>query len=87
MCRYTARFQEVRMPTIFISYRREDSAYITGRIYESIAARFGKDHVFMDLASLRGGDDYLAGSNLCFVDNCAGRHRPAMADSDATATA
>jgi ABC-type phosphate transport system substrate-binding protein len=48
------------MPTIFISYRREDSAYITGRIYESIAARFGKDHVFMDLASLRGGDDYPA---------------------------
>jgi ABC-type phosphate transport system substrate-binding protein len=48
------------MPTIFISYRREDSAYITGRIYESIAARFGKDHVFIDVASLRGGDDYRA---------------------------
>src|SRR5262245_66581310 len=48
------------MPTIFISYRREDSAYITGRIYESIAARFGKDHVFIDIASLRGGDDYRA---------------------------
>jgi ABC-type phosphate transport system substrate-binding protein len=48
------------MPTIFISYRREDSAYITGRIYESVAARFGKDHVFIDVASLRGGDDYRA---------------------------
>jgi ABC-type phosphate transport system substrate-binding protein len=48
------------MPTIFISYRREDSAYITGRIYESIAARFGKDHVFIDVTSLRGGDDYPA---------------------------
>jgi len=47
-------------PTIFISYRREDSAYITGRIYESIAARFGKDHVFIDVSSLRGGDDYPA---------------------------
>jgi phosphate transport system substrate-binding protein len=48
------------MATIFISYRREDSAYITGRIYESIAARFGKEHVFIDVASLRGGDDYRA---------------------------
>jgi ABC-type phosphate transport system substrate-binding protein len=48
------------MPSIFISYRREDSAYITGRIYESIAARFGKDHVFIDVTSLRGGDDYRA---------------------------
>jgi ABC-type phosphate transport system substrate-binding protein len=48
------------MPSIFISYRREDSAYITGRIYESIAARFGKEHVFIDVASLRGGDDYRA---------------------------
>src|SRR5689334_12351784 len=54
----TAR--EAMMPSIFISYRREDSAYITGRIYESIAARFGKEHVFIDVASLRGGDDYRA---------------------------
>ena len=46
------------MASIFISYRREDSAYITGRIYESIAARFGKEHVFIDVASLKGGDDY-----------------------------
>src|SRR5215813_11653008 len=51
---------ESAMATIFISYRHEDSAYITGRIYESIAARFGKEHVFIDVASLRGGDDYRA---------------------------
>jgi ABC-type phosphate transport system substrate-binding protein len=48
------------MPSIFISYRREDSAYITGRIYESVAARFGKDHVFIDVTALKGGDDYRA---------------------------
>jgi ABC-type phosphate transport system substrate-binding protein len=48
------------MPTIFISYRRDDSAYITGRIYESIAARFGKDNVLIDVTSVRGGDDYPA---------------------------
>ena len=48
------------MPTIFISYRREDSAYITGRIYESVAARFGKENVSIDVNSLRGGDDYRA---------------------------
>src|SRR5215467_13973563 len=48
------------MPTIFISYRREDSAYITGRIYESIAARFGKSNVLIDVTSVRGGDDYPA---------------------------
>src|SRR5215813_8266740 len=49
---------ESAMATIFISYRHEDSAYITGRIYESIAARFGKEHVFIDVTSLKGGDDY-----------------------------
>src|SRR4029077_1275402 len=78
--RRQAYHAEAVMPSIFISYRREDSAYITGRIYESVAARFGKDHVFVDVASLRGGDDFRAvtgaGSHL---DDCAGRDWSALA--------
>ena len=37
------------MPGIFISYRREDSAGYTGRIYDRLSARFGKDQIFMDI--------------------------------------
>jgi TIR domain-containing protein len=36
-------------PKVFISYRREDSAGHAGRLFDAIAARFGDDHVFMDV--------------------------------------
>src|SRR6267143_3578185 len=37
---------------IAISYRREDTAPITGRIYDRLEAVFGRDRVFMDLDSI-----------------------------------
>jgi hypothetical protein len=43
---------------IAISYRREDSAPITGRIYDRLEAIFGRDRVFMDLDSIPFGVDF-----------------------------
>lgn len=45
-------------PTVFISYRREDSAGHAGRLYDALAARFGEDSVFMDVA-LGPGIDFV----------------------------
>ena len=45
---------------IAISYRREDSAPITGRIYDRLQAVFGRDRVFMDLDSIPLGVDFRA---------------------------
>jgi hypothetical protein len=45
---------------IFLSYRRGDSAGITGRIYDRLAARYGKDAVFRDLDSIPLGADFMA---------------------------
>jgi hypothetical protein len=43
---------------IFISYRREDSADIAGRIYDRLAGRFGRDCVFKDVDSMPLGIDF-----------------------------
>jgi hypothetical protein len=40
---------------VFISYRREDSAGYTGRLYDSLRARFGDDNVFLDLSGIDAG--------------------------------
>jgi hypothetical protein len=45
-------------PKIFITYRREDTAGHTGRIYDSLAARFGDEGVFMDV-DLEPGIDFV----------------------------
>jgi hypothetical protein len=43
------------MAGIFISYRRSDiGSYAAGRLYDTLARRFGRDHVFMDIDSLKG---------------------------------
>jgi len=44
--------------SIFVSYRREDSAYITGRIYDTLTAQFGKSAVFKDVDSIPIGVDF-----------------------------
>lgn len=47
------------MPDIFISYRREDTSGYAGRLYDQISAHFGRDHVFMDVADLEPGSDFV----------------------------
>jgi hypothetical protein len=48
------------MSGIFISYRREDSAPYAGRLYDRLCARFGAEHVFMDVDDVSPGADFAA---------------------------
>jgi hypothetical protein len=43
---------------IFISYRRTDSADVTGRIYDRLVQRFGKELIFKDVDSIPLGLDF-----------------------------
>jgi hypothetical protein len=45
-------------PKIFLTYRREETAGHTGRIYDSLSARFGEGGVFMDV-DLEPGVDFV----------------------------
>lgn len=44
--------------TIILSYRRDDSAGVTGRIFDRLAQEFGTDRVFMDIDSMPAGVDF-----------------------------
>ena len=46
------------MANVFISYRRDDSPYVTGRIRERLEARFGRESVFTDVDSIPLGVDF-----------------------------
>ena len=45
-------------PAIFISYRRDDSSDVTGRIYDRLIQHFGQDSVFKDVDSIPLGVDF-----------------------------
>ena len=47
------------MGSIFISYRRQDSAAYAGRLYDRLAERFGAASVFMDIDSIDPGADFV----------------------------
>ncbi len=46
------------MAKIFLSYRRQDSIGIAGRIYDRLRAHFGSDAVFMDIDSIPYGVNF-----------------------------
>ena len=46
------------LPGIFISYRRKDSQYVTGRIYDRLLVEFGREKVFKDVDSIPFGVDF-----------------------------
>lgn len=45
---------------IFIGYRRDDTADVAGRLYDALAARFGKRRVFKDVDALKPGANFAA---------------------------
>ena len=47
------------MPRIFISYRREETAYPAGWLFDRLGERFGAEQVFKDVDSIDPGDDYV----------------------------
>lgn len=46
------------MAKIFLSYRRDDSAGYTGRIFDHLSARFGSGRVFMDVDGIDAGENF-----------------------------
>jgi hypothetical protein len=46
------------MPKVFISYRREDSPGIAGRLFDRLQSHFGRGSVFIDVDSIPFGADF-----------------------------
>jgi hypothetical protein len=46
------------MTRVFISYRREDSKYLSDRIYGRLADHFGRGSIFKDVHSIPLGSDF-----------------------------
>ena len=49
--------------SIFISYRRQDTAAYAGRIYDRLAAKYGEHNVFMDIDRIEPGQDFVDAIN------------------------
>jgi hypothetical protein len=47
------------MSGVFISYRREDTAGYSGRIYDHFRDRFGENNVFIDVDTIQPGEDFV----------------------------
>ena len=43
---------------IFISYRRQETRHLAGRLYDRLADRFGEDRVFIDVDAIEPGVDF-----------------------------
>jgi hypothetical protein len=48
------------MSGVFISYRREDSSGYAGRLFDILSVHFGKENTYMDLDTIKGGDNFAA---------------------------
>lgn len=46
------------MSVIFISYRRDDSQQLAGRLFDRLAQHFGKDRVFRDIDAIEPGEKF-----------------------------
>lgn len=44
---------------IFVSYRREDTAYAAGWLFNRLADHFGREQLFKDVDSIELGDDFV----------------------------
>jgi hypothetical protein len=47
------------MPRIFISYRREETAYPAAWLFDRLEARFGEEQIFKDVDSIDPGEDFV----------------------------
>ena len=43
---------------IFISYRRDDTRHVAGRLAGDLADEFGADSIFRDVESIDGGEEF-----------------------------
>lgn len=51
-------WQKTSRGRIFISYRRDDSQWVAGRLADSLSQYFGDDRVFRDIEGIGGGADF-----------------------------
>jgi hypothetical protein len=54
------KIRDRHVNSFFISYRRQDSGGHAGRLSDRLGARFGNDHVFMDVQDIEPGQNYAA---------------------------
>jgi hypothetical protein len=45
---------------LFIAYRRDDSAGHAGRLYDRLSGHFGVDRIFMDIDTIKPGEDFVS---------------------------
>jgi hypothetical protein len=43
---------------IFVSYRRQETSHLAGRLYDRLADRFGEGQVFIDVDAIEPGVDF-----------------------------
>jgi len=43
---------------VFVSYRRQDSSHVAGRLYDRLAIQFGPSRVFIDVDTIEPGVDF-----------------------------
>ena len=56
------------MPQIFISYRRNDSAYVAANLNDKLQQHFGRDSVFFDIDNIPLGVDFRE-----YIGNAVGK--------------
>jgi hypothetical protein len=44
---------------IFVSYRRDDTGWAAGWLFDRLASHFGRDQIFKDVDSIELGDDFV----------------------------
>src|ERR1700730_863266 len=59
-CATDHQIQSAAVSGVFISYRREDSSGYAGRLFDILSVRFGREHTYMDLDTIKGGDNFAA---------------------------
>ncbi len=57
------------MPKITISYRREETGDITGRIFDRLVAHYGRANIFRDIDSTPAGRDFDKYDRSVFADS------------------
>jgi hypothetical protein len=50
--------EQHKVDKIFISYRHDDSAEATAKVYDALSARFGPERVFRDVDTIEAGADF-----------------------------
>ena len=56
---------------VFLSYRREESAHVAGRIYDHLEREFGAGHVFFDVEGIPIGGDFRAHIRTALIESRA----------------